>query len=82
MCLAIPGKIISIENDNAIVDYNGIKKSANISFIDCKINDFVLVHVGFAIQVVDEESARKTYSLLDEAEERIQAESKTNSQNE
>ena len=65
MCLAIPGKIISIKNDLAVVDYGGLKKEANITLVDAKVGDYVLVHVGFAIQKVDEKIARETYSLLD-----------------
>lgn len=66
MCLAIPGRIIAIEGENATVDYGGIKKNANVSLIDCSIGDFVIVHVGFAIQKVDEDKARDTYNLLSE----------------
>ena len=51
MCLAIPGKIIEIKKEEniAIVDYGGLKKEANLSLVDAKIGDYVLVHVGFAI---------------------------------
>lgn len=68
MCLAIPGKIISIkkvDSDSiAIVDYGGLKKEANLSLVDASVGDYVLVHVGFAIEKVDEKKARETYSLL------------------
>jgi len=66
MCLALPGKIESFENENAIIDYGGIKKKANISFVDVKIGDYVLVHVGFAIEKIDEKKAKEMYNLLDE----------------
>jgi len=67
MCLAIPGKVIRIEGDMATVDYRGIIKDANISLLeDVKVGDYVLVHVGFAIQKVDEKQARETYGLLRE----------------
>ena len=65
---------MKIDGDSAIVDYDGIQKEANISLIVCDIGDYVLVHVGFAIQVVDEKSARQTYSLLDEIDERMKDE--------
>lgn len=68
MCLAIPGIIESIDGENAVIDYGGIKKEANVSFVDCKIGDWVLVHVGFAIEIVDENKARGMYSLLDDEE--------------
>jgi hydrogenase expression/formation protein HypC len=67
VCLAIPGKIIEFkkeDKDIAIVDYGGLKKEANISLVDAKVGDYVLVHVGFAIKKVDEKFARETYSLL------------------
>lgn len=66
MCLAIPGRITAIEGDTAVIDYDGIRKKANISLIECDIDDYVLVHVGFAIQKVDEKRARETYRLLSE----------------
>jgi hydrogenase expression/formation protein HypC len=66
MCLALPGKIESIENETATVDYGGIKKTANISFIDAKVGDYILVHVGFAIEVVDTNKAKAMYELLEE----------------
>jgi hydrogenase expression/formation protein HypC len=65
MCLAVPGRIVSIEGENAVVDYGGIRRTANISFVECSIGDYVLVHVGFAIQKVDEKRALESYRLLD-----------------
>lgn len=67
MCLAIPGKIIEIKEGFALVDFGGIKKSANISLVpNLKVGDYVLVHVGFAIQKVDEALAKKEFGLLHE----------------
>lgn len=74
MCLAIPGKIVAIEGETAVIDYEGIQKKANISMIDCEVGDYVLVHVGFAIQKVDEESARESFSLLAEAAKNLENE--------
>ena len=68
MCLAIPGEIEKIEGENAVINYGGIKKKANVSFIDCKVGDYVLVHVGFAIEKIDEVKAKGIYNLLDENE--------------
>jgi len=68
MCLAIPGKILKIEGENASVDYGGIIKGANVSLIDAKVGEWVLVHVGFAIQKVDEEVAHETYRLLSDVD--------------
>ncbi len=52
MCLAIPGKVIKIDDDNATIDYNGITKQAKITIISPKIGDYVLVHAGFAIEIL------------------------------
>jgi len=69
MCLAIPGKIIEIDSDknHALVDYgDGTKRKINISLVDAKANDYVLVHAGFAIEVLDEKEAKKTLDLFKE----------------
>jgi hydrogenase expression/formation protein HypC len=69
MCLGIPGKVISIyETDNLSmgqVDFGGVIKEACLSYVpDVTIGDYVIVHVGFAISRIDEESARSTYEAL------------------
>jgi len=67
MCLAIPGKIKKIEGKKATVDFDGIRRTVDLSFLqDAHQEDWVLVHVGFAIQKVEEETARETYRLLAE----------------
>jgi len=69
VCLAIPGKIISIDKktEHALIDYgDGTKRVVNISLVDVKINDYVLVHAGFAIQVLDEKEANETLNLFRE----------------
>ena len=69
MCLAIPGKIISIDKkkEHAIMDYgDGTKRKANITLIDAEIGKYVLVHAGFAIQVLDEKEAQETLNLFRE----------------
>lgn len=72
MCLAIPGKILTKKGENATVDFNGVRREVNMSFLDDKVKrgEYVLVHVGYAIQKVDEEIARETYRLLDKKEVR------------
>ena len=56
-----------ISGKKATVDFGGLKRKVDISIIDkCNLNDYVLVHVGFAIQKVDEVTARETYRLLSE----------------
>ena len=69
MCLAIPGKIIEVSSDknHATVDYgDGTKRQVNISLVDVKKGDYVLVHAGFAIEVLDESEAKKTLELFRE----------------
>lgn len=65
MCLAVPGKIISTENRDgtmmSVVDFGGIKKDVCLQYTpDAEIGQYVVVHVGFALQVLDEESAKRT----------------------
>lgn len=73
MCLAIPGKIKSIEYQYgglvrmARVAFGGIVKEASLDMVPhAKVDDYVLVHVGVAISVVDEEEAGKTFAYLRE----------------
>lgn len=69
MCLAIPGKIIEIDSDHnhATVDYgDGTKRKINITLVEPKKNDYVLVHAGFAIEIIDESEAKKTLALFKE----------------
>ncbi len=67
MCLAVPAKIIEINGEDAILDYGGVKRKANISMLsDVEVGDYVLVHVGYAISKLDEEEALETLKLWDE----------------
>ncbi len=66
MCLAVPGRIVSINGQNAMIDFGGVQREANVSLIEPKVGDYVVVHAGFAIQVVDEEEARETIKLWEE----------------
>lgn len=70
MCLAIPGKVVSISGDDPLtrmgrVDFSGIVKEASLAFVpEVKIGDYVIVHVGFALSKVDEEEAQKVFQYL------------------
>ena len=69
MCLAIPGKVIKIDEnkEHATVDYgDGTKRKANISLVSVKIGDYILVHAGFAIEVLNEKEANETLDLFRE----------------
>lgn len=67
MCLAIPGKIVSIDGDMGEVDFGGATRKANLSMVDAKVGDWAVVHAGFAIQLMDEEDAQETIRLWNEA---------------
>jgi hydrogenase expression/formation protein HypC len=70
MCLAVPAKVIAIENKIATVDVTGNTTTADISLIEnVNIGDYVLVHAGFAIQKYNEEEAKITLDLLKELAE-------------
>jgi hydrogenase expression/formation protein HypC len=69
VCLAIPGKIVEIDSEkqHATIDYgDGTKRQANVSLVDVKKGDFVLVHAGFAIEVLDKKEAMETLDLFRE----------------
>jgi len=66
MCLAVPGKIESIDGDNAKIDFGGVTRKANISLVDAEIGDYVIVHAGYAIEKLDEEEAKKSLDAWDQ----------------
>ena len=72
MCLAIPGRIVEIvdeENSIAKVEVGGVKRNINIGMLDreeARVGDYVLIHVGFAMSKVDEKEAEETLRLLKE----------------
>ncbi|RJS90432.1 HypC/HybG/HupF family hydrogenase formation chaperone [Candidatus Bathyarchaeota archaeon] len=67
MCLAIPAKILKIKNGIAEVDFGrGVSREVNIMLVDAKVGDYVLVHAGYAIQVIDEKRAKETLRLWNE----------------
>ncbi len=67
MCLSIPAKVISLEGNNAIVDAAGNQCEIGIDFVpELKIGDFVMIHSGYAIAIIDEKEAQETLTLLRE----------------
>ncbi|UCH32893.1 MAG: HypC/HybG/HupF family hydrogenase formation chaperone [Candidatus Bathyarchaeota archaeon] len=67
MCLAIPAKIIEIHGDDAKVDFGeGVLREVNISLVNANTDEYVLVHAGYAIQVIDEKEAQETLKLWTE----------------
>jgi hydrogenase expression/formation protein HypC len=70
MCLAIPARIVKLEEDRAIVDAMGNQFHARTTFLpNVKLGDLVLVHAGFAISMIDEDEARKTWELIEEIDQ-------------
>ena len=69
MCVALPGRIVSIEGDTAKVDFSGNTVNVNIGIIDAKVDQYVLVHAGCAIEVMDREKAEDIIQLFAEIEE-------------
>lgn len=65
--MAVPAKVTTINGDEAVLDYGGVIRKANISMLsDVKVGDYVLVHVGYAISKMDEDEALETLKLWDE----------------
>ena len=68
MCLAIPSKIVKIENNVATIDVDGVQREASLLLLeDPKVGEYVIVHAGFAINRIDEVAAMETLNLLKEA---------------
>jgi len=67
MCLAIPAKVVEINGDTAKVDFGaGTMREVNISLVDAKIGEYVIVHAGYAIEVLDQKAAEETLALWNE----------------
>ena len=66
MCLAVPGKILSIEGKDADVDFGGVTRKVNVSLVVANVGEYVIIHAGFAIQVVDREEAEETIKIWEE----------------
>ena len=70
MCLAIPARIVELDGDRAVVDAMGNRWKAKTTLLpEAKLGDLILIHAGFAISLVDEEEAKKTWQLIAEINE-------------
>ncbi|MFE2560278.1 HypC/HybG/HupF family hydrogenase formation chaperone [Streptomyces sp. NPDC059352] len=70
MCLAVPGRVLDVEDRDgtrmATVDFGGVVKEVCLEYLpDLKVGEYAIVHVGFALQRLDEESAKKTLELFE-----------------
>jgi len=71
MCLGVPGKIIEIYKNGELlmgkIDFGGVFREACLSYTpEAKVGDYVLIHVGFALNIISEEEAKETISLLEQ----------------
>lgn len=68
MCLAVPAKIVELDGQNAVVELAGVRRSANVAFIEAPaLGDYVLLHAGFAIQKWTAEDVREYEEILNSA---------------
>jgi hydrogenase expression/formation protein HypC len=67
MCLAIPARVMRVVGDKAQVDFGeGVLREVNVTLVNAKVGDYVLVHAGYAIQIMDEKDALETLKLWNE----------------
>ena len=75
MCLGVPGRVTAIRDDNSelrmgSVDFGGVSKEVCLAYVpDAKVGDYVVVHVGFAISIVDEKEAARVFDYLKQISE-------------
>ena len=75
MCLAMPARVVARQDYLATVEMEGIRRQASLMLLpEAKVGDYVLVHVGFALQIIDEAEAEKTLALWRELRVRADAE--------
>jgi hydrogenase expression/formation protein HypC len=70
MCLALPARVVEVDeaSDNALVELDGVRKRVSLALVeDVAVNDFVLIHVGYALNKVSEEEAERTLALFAQA---------------
>ena len=68
MCVGVPMQIVSIDDDTAVTEVDGVKREVSLMLLsdEVKVGDFVIVHAGFAISRLDEEDARETLAMMRE----------------
>ncbi len=77
MCLAVPGKIVSISGEKPLlkkgkVNFGGILKEVSLAYVpQASVGDYVIVHVGFALAILDEEAAEKSLAEFDDLEKTL-----------
>jgi hydrogenase expression/formation protein HypC len=72
MCVAVPGRIVGIDGTTARVDFGGVTREADLVLVpEAKVDDYILMHAGFAIQILNEEEAQETLRLFSELADAI-----------
>lgn len=67
MCLAVPMKVVQKEGTSAVAEISGVRREISLMLLpEAEVNDYVIVHAGFAIQKLNEEEAHKTLELLEQ----------------
>lgn len=75
MCLAIPAKIVNIDNQSATVEVGGVTRQASIVLLpEARLGNYILIHAGFAISLVDEAEALETIKLFQQLSEGLDGE--------
>ena len=69
MCIAIPGRVTEISGDRATVDYSGNQVKVNIGLVEPQVGQYVLVHAGCAIEVMEKDKAQELIDLFSDIEE-------------
>lgn len=73
MCLGIPLRIININGNTAVGEMNGIERKIRIDLVpNVKLENYVMVHAGFAIEIIDYEAAKETLDIMKELEESLE----------
>lgn len=71
MCVGVPGQVIEIEGSQAKINFQGNVLTINMGLVDAKLGDYVLVHAGCALEVLNKDSAQELLELWDELEDAV-----------
>lgn len=73
MCLAIPTRIVRIDGETAIGEVGGVQREISLVLTpEAKVGDYVIVHAGFAIQILDQEAARETERIFERMAQEVE----------
>ena len=70
MCLAVPTRVLSVKGQQAEVELSGVRRRVSVALTpEVRVGDYVLIHAGFAINILDEQEAQETLALFEELDE-------------